>query len=306
MNIIELVTGNLFPREFAIRSSLGGVRRFVVSSPEEILSYTRQWNYVGDIYFGVHALYDLMDGVIRRIYFDFDSEHDVNLAKEDALKVYNFFSSKKILVFSGNKGYHVHVFFSPTKLSNPSSTLREYVRRLAAKLDLRTLDFEPCYNLRGLARLPGTYNIKGKKFCQIIDFSEGGGGENVGLELADIDKSMNEILKDREGRMYNEDGRSESYDMVSDVIVRARLEFRSEVAKLAEKAQHMDLSHEERLILLFEALNANWRNEDIVELFRRQSDFDPKITLYMINHARQRGYKPYSRQKLREVLGEVC
>ncbi|MEM3390612.1 MAG: hypothetical protein QW491_14585 [Thermoproteota archaeon] len=301
MNIIELVTQNMFPREFAIKSPSRGVRRFVVSSPADIESYARLWNYVGDIYFGVHCLYDLVDGVVRRIYFDFDSVQDTSLAKDDALKVYNFFSSKKILVFSGNKGYHVHVFFSPVKLSNPSGTLREYVRGLAEKLGLRTLDFEPCYNLRGLARLPGTYNINGRKFCQIIDSMEGDSGESIGLELKRIDETMSKAAEER----VNVEDKKESYSMVSDVIIRARLEFRKEVAKLAEKAQRTDLSHGERLVLLFEAINANWQDEDIIELFKRQSDFDPRITLYMINHARQREYRPYARQRVKEMLGGV-
>jgi hypothetical protein len=305
MNIVEAVTQNLYPREFAVKTPVG-VNRFIVRSEPEVLAYTRMWNYVGDIYFGVHALQDIYSGTVRRIYFDFDCREDLEKARVEAEKVYSLFSDcSRLLVFSGNKGYHVHVFFKPAVLKHPSQTLRKYVLNLASGLGLAHLDVEPSFNIRGMARLPGTYNIRGRQVCQIILCSLEGDGERVSRELTELDAEVDKMLEEvkASGPHAGVSGGDDAGKLVSDVIVKARLDFREEVAKLAEEAQKRDLDHEERLILLFEAINRGWTDQEILELFRRQGDFNPKITLYMINHARSRGYKPYSRSRIREVVG---
>jgi hypothetical protein len=74
------------------------------------------------------------------------------------------------------------------------------------------------------------------------------------------------------------------------------------IAKIVERARNGEnLTHAERLVLLFFLLSLGLPNEEIVEYYRNLPDFNEKKTLYYIEHARRRGYKPYSCEKIREL-----
>ncbi len=78
---------------------------------------------------------------------------------------------------------------------------------------------------------------------------------------------------------------------------------RPEVKLLIEKAKAgVHLEHLERLAILFELINNGYGDEDILKVFENQDDYNPKLTLYMIRHARSRGYKPFRRERLQEIL----
>ena len=72
------------------------------------------------------------------------------------------------------------------------------------------------------------------------------------------------------------------------------------VQNIKQRAEEgKNLSHEERLILLFWWMN-NVTNdvEELVSLFKNVPDFDEKKTRYYVEHALKRGYRPYSCTKI--------
>ena len=71
------------------------------------------------------------------------------------------------------------------------------------------------------------------------------------------------------------------------------------IAERAEKGEN--LSHAERLVLLFFALNVGMSDEEIVALYSKLPDFDEKKTRYFVQHARRRGYRSYSCEKIRSM-----
>ena len=78
------------------------------------------------------------------------------------------------------------------------------------------------------------------------------------------------------------------------------------IKRIKERADRGDnLSHEERLILLFWWMNNVTQDVDeLVDLFRRVPDFDEKKTRYYVEHALKKGYKPFSCDKIKAL--ELC
>jgi DNA primase large subunit len=59
------------------------------------------------------------------------------------------------------------------------------------------------------------------------------------------------------------------------------------------------------LAILFELIANGYTDDEIVDVFKNQEDFDEKKTRYIITHARKQGYKPFSRERLKEIVKEV-
>jgi replicative DNA helicase/DNA primase catalytic subunit len=98
-----------------------------------------------------------------KLIFDFDSKEDVEMAKQDAIRLLEELQTQGINVvestrvfFSGNKGFHVELYttkkFTPEECKNISL----YIKRA---LNLQTLD-TVIYNTTRLYRINNTLNIK--------------------------------------------------------------------------------------------------------------------------------------------------
>jgi hypothetical protein len=299
-----MFTDGVFEREVGL--DLGdGFRRFLVRSRSELEECVRKWNGVCNIYCSIQDLSEMSDYIIsgkvrlRRMFFDFDSE-DISAARAEAEKVYGYFDTRKFMVFSGNRGYHVHIFFKPVVL-NSFNAMRLYVLDLVKKFDLKTLDVQSSYKPRQLARLPGTVNVKSGRYATVVesDFD----GEDASMDFSVYDRVEEKPRPTVSSTVFQRN------EKVAEVLRRrgeyfsaAIAQFRPEVARLVREATVRNLEHEERLIILFEAIACGWEDYEIVPLFSFQSDFSVERTLYMIRHARKRGYKPYSRKKIMEVF----
>jgi DNA primase large subunit len=56
---------------------------------------------------------------------------------------------------------------------------------------------------------------------------------------------------------------------------------------------------------LLELINSGFSDNDVVEVFRNQKDFNEEKIKYFIEHARKKGYKPFSHKRLKEILEGV-
>jgi len=74
------------------------------------------------------------------------------------------------------------------------------------------------------------------------------------------------------------------------------------VKRLMETFPGREPAHHERLIVLFELVNAGWSDEQIHQVFKECVDYDPRTTQYMIDHARKHGYKPYRTKQILELV----
>lgn len=75
------------------------------------------------------------------------------------------------------------------------------------------------------------------------------------------------------------------------------------------KSGNRHFSHDQRLIIAFEHLNAGYPIGAVIELFSGQDDFDQVYTQQQIGHAIAQNYQPYGCDKLKDIdvcIGAAC
>lgn len=108
------------------------------------------------------------------LFFDFDSGENNGLALIDAINVFSFFgllNYKTLLVFSGLKGFHVHVLTEPFPYSQ--SYLRGFQEHIVRMFDCRTHDSKVFGQPMRLSRIPETVHEKSGYLSKILAYVDG-------------------------------------------------------------------------------------------------------------------------------------
>ncbi len=119
--------------------------------------------------------------VINVLFFDFDYGED---SLGDVKKFSNYLSEnnwKHMLIFSGNKGFHIYVLTKEYKPGHVKDTLANAFDYFVDKLNLMA-DPHIRGNVKQLARMPNTWHIRGKRYC-------------IPLIKADLEKGIEHIKK---------------------------------------------------------------------------------------------------------------
>jgi len=135
-----------------------------VHSEQEVKSLIEHANYIRDCYISISSFSE-RDGIIHMIPFDFDSE-DLDLAYLEARILYDYLSANNVLValhFSGG-GYHCII----KTLSDISANIKRFQNDLASAFKFKTIDKRIFGDTRRLIRIPGTWNIRRQKMCEVI------------------------------------------------------------------------------------------------------------------------------------------
>lgn len=133
---------------------------------------------------GKRAGYPIAHNILlgQELYFDIDAPGDLGAAKEDAAALLCFLRREGLsdlaLVYSGNKGFHVHAYdFEPRFLPRlPEDPRKREAAAQAARADLVTriveagigIDVEITMDPRRILRLPGTVHGKTFNICEFV------------------------------------------------------------------------------------------------------------------------------------------
>lgn len=145
---------------------IGFPQQTKVYSKQEILDAIERMNGLKDV---MISLCSFLDGkpILQGIVYDIDT---MNI--EDAIKLYNFYEDyTSMLVFSGSKGFHVHVKTVPMIVSRQS--LKKYQGTVIRELNIKSVDSHLLGSINHLIRVPGTVNMKSGREAFIIDRREG-------------------------------------------------------------------------------------------------------------------------------------
>jgi hypothetical protein len=246
-----------------------------------------------DCFLQTHTELDRASGVIYIIFIDIDSPQ--NLRRADKIKerilthLNKEYEIKPYVHFSGFKGYHILI---PVKVATvPPPTYPDFLKFCQLKLSLNLCDHQILGDVIRLVRIPGTYNSKAickglEGYVRIIQ--EWDGRELDPTVLWETFKLRRISVKKRAIKPAGGAKRGGIRPIVKELIEKCR------------KGQ--TLSHRERLIILFEMIAAGYTDQEIHSLFRNQPDYNEKKTQYFIEHARKRGYKPFTVQKILEAV----
>jgi hypothetical protein len=280
-----------FPRKILTSSSLGQV---LIYSQEELLQSLDLAGYV-DCYIQTHTAEDQKKEQIRVVFIDIDLQGKLDRAlklKDRVLsKIHDLYNVKAYSQFSGFKGYHVIVPLIKT-IQIPGYA-KDFLRFLQVRLSLGYCDPQILGDIVRLVRLPHTYNSKAPDYrvnglVTPVDEWDGK-GLDVSLLWEEFKLTLLEErlrTKARRGKATEPRG------------------LRPQILTLIERAKKgVNLTHVQRLAILFEALNQGLTDSEIHAFFKNCPDYNQDRTQHYIDHARRSHYRPFTTKHLEEALG---
>ena len=244
---------------------------------------------------------------LEKLFFDFDCEDDPGHAFEEAVdftrRLETHYHVAPLLVFSGQKGYHVYVYiwntvtFDATRERVAKVVYRSVTDLLLEGLSYETLDRQPLGDSKRLARVPYTTHPGSGKQCHPVDPSgkrlppmsiNVAAYQRHGLDRIVFETAVARI-KGRERRAARQWVRAPRLERV-----------RSPVHALIERGPAGKGHHHENLVILFELINANYPDPEIHAIFQRifGQYYDAQTTQHNINYARRRGYRPFKLENI--------
>ena len=277
---------------------VGSPYRGFCPSSEEFLSFLKRNNVPNSPSFmSVQGYSDRnQPSVLERLFFDFDCKEDpekaIAEAKDFAEKIGRFYGAKAFLVFSGSKGCHVYVWlhaleFLPKQAVLVKESYRHLQLKLLKGLRYETVDPQVIGDLARLSRVPYTLHDKSGRMCEPL------------APVQDLEVYRKNGLSDQLLRTTLQESRLalEAQEKKTKLTTpfRGAKGTRKQIRLLIEKAQRGEqLEHKERLAIVCELLATGKNDDEICQVFALQEDFgDGRITRYMVEHARRRGYRPF-------------
>jgi len=167
-----------FPREIAWKALLKDgkqifTRNRYAKNAEEL--YEKLKDIQTDFFAGVYSFEgeyqtgvacDRSKAIINRLFFDFDCKESPATALKEVKKFINALSAKPIVVFSGAKGFHVHIVFKKTNVM--PSTIKKFGLFAIEMLKLKTCDPQ-VFEVARLCRVPFSIHSATDARCTIID-----------------------------------------------------------------------------------------------------------------------------------------
>lgn len=179
--------------------------------------------------------------------------------------------------------------------------------KLLKGLNYETVDPQPLGDIKRLSRVPYTLHEETGQLCVPITLSH---QPLVVFSLEGFRKHG--VQKDFFKQVYNEVATSIKTN--KSINVRHILtKFNGKIRPCIKAAltQHLETAagHGIRLAIATEFLHAGHKPEDIAVLFQNQSDYSFQKSLFYVEDAMKRGYKPYKCKTIKSYgfcLGENC
>ena len=245
-----------------------------------------------DCYLQSHTAEDRSKGLLYLVFIDIDCLG--NLARAEKLKsrvvshIKKEFEVKPYVQFSGFKGYHVIVPMKTTQINSPSMA-PEFLKFCQLRLSKGYCDPQILGDVIRLVRIPHTYNSKAVRAGMdglVTPIQEWDGRElDPGLlwEEFKLEKLEEELYKtEKRGEKARPIKPNGELKQPRPCIVRA----------LQHPLQEGN-GHLMRLAVAAEYLNLGWAPSEIAQLFQNQSDYSYEKSLYFVEDAQKRGYKPF-------------
>ncbi len=274
-----------FPRDVLTIESRGRISAY----DEKHLYNILRDGHLTKAYINIHGEYEFKNNYVSLVFYDIDFPGHLGRARITAFKIaeriYKLYHVKPYIQFSGAKGYHVLIPIYPVKCESRMEA-KEFLRYLQGELAgryIKYVDNHVLGDVNRMFRIP--YSIH----------------EKTGNIVEPLQKwNRIRLYVDDLYYRFKLDTIAEKHTIKKNIRIHG---VRPEVKILIEKAKAgVHLEHLERLAILFELINNGYGDGDILKVFEKQDDYNPKLTLYMIRHARSRGYRPFRRERLHEIL----
>lgn len=262
--------------------------------------------------------WDRGKAAINRLFFDFDAE-DLKAPMREAKKLIESLDVKPLVVFSGRKGFHVHVIFR--RVFVDFETVKEAARRVMTNLRLKTCD-PAVFEVARLCRVPFTEHSTTGLKCTIIDsekFLKMTPGEVLKFVKSEkwdfpdyeLSSEVAETLETLDAMLWQEKFRPDKdFELeipVSGDLRKKRIAMYVETLKntgclvsnpkiraihgksewVAKHGNWGALEHMARVYLVLMLIEEGYSDKEIHEIMKFAKDYDPKRTQYYIEYNRR-------------------
>jgi len=283
----------LFPRKAMGLASKGQI---VVNNLQDLYQLIEASDRI-DCFMQTHTVEDKAKGLLYLTFIDIDLPNALDRAKKVLHRILHYLRVKYGISphsqFSGAKGYHVLIPLEPITV-NPPSLASGFLKFLQLKLSLGYCDPQLLGDIVRLVRLPNTFNSKAIK--------EGRDGLVRIVQEWD-DKRLDTSLLWEEFRLKKleeELSRKEKKPRVKNVDF-DRKDPRPCIAEALQHPLKEGNGHLMRLAIAAEYLNMGWAPPEIAQLFQNQSDYSYEKSLYFVEDAQKRGYKPFKCKTIQQL-----
>lgn len=302
----------------------GNPHRTVLKDPDSLISYVKQRRTRFEPCFLSVQPYRARNQVygLEKLFFDFDSkETPPNLEKtwnetsHFVNTLQKFYDIASLTVFSGNRGFHVYIWFwQVVEFKPPQEALAKAVYKLIQEkllkgLTYKTLDPEVLGDIKRLARLPYTIHQKSGLKCE----PSSARGQPMRILPTAIEGYRKNGIPEQFFRKTVEEAKLQQKLKRVKQSRRRHLLKISNIRPCITEALQTELNdeygHLMRLAIAVECLNNGYTVDQIVPLFKTQSDFNPEKTRAMVLHAEKKAYKPRKQETIRRYgfcHGEHC
>ena len=249
---------------------------------------------------------------VDRLFFDFDSEKRIRAAYDDAVQlnqdIAQYYNLGALTLYSGSKGYHVHVFLEePVKGEEKElkGLYGELQRMITTGTKYPTLDLAVIGDIKRLARVPYSKHQKTGDLCAPVTIDHvpeyyklnQGFSEilrRYGIKKGMVDLARRNLAKPKPKTRRRYKGPNKLRPCIEATLAAKSIHDPEQIMNLAAVAE----------------LLANGQTEDqIIDRFREMEGFSESKTRYFVRHSVCRGYKPHkceTIQKNRGCQGSEC
>jgi hypothetical protein len=290
-----LLGGSIFPRKAMPGFQVG---QKIYYKKETLLEDFESVNFQ-DCFIASHAELDKELAILKVVFLDFDQPNNLVSAIQEALKVAERikkeFNINPHVQFSGSKGCHIILPIKPIEFETVEDE-KKFLFFVQDKLTKESnfADKQVFGDIARLIRVPFTTNSKAldmpwRGHVKILQKWDG--------NYANLEKEL---------QTWKVKKAIEKSSASSKVMAISKKHIRKEVIELVERAKKgIHLTHNQRLAILFELIANGYTDDEIVDVFRKEDDFNEVKTRGFIKHAREKGYKPFTTERLREILKEA-
>ena len=305
-----------------------GKKRKVVQNLREWLNEIAKLDGFDDVFTSVYPL----DGTVDKIFFDIDDKDDIERAFAVACQLYESLRKKNytlIPVFTGGKGFHIYVLLEPRKyskvcvekkkrlLANATYFLLEEAQLIENDKVVKQIDTHVIGDLRRLTRVPNTLRTNKRAYCIFLpdNFTKLNIEEIIELSKhlsPDYSYKINDLPTLFDFPVVLRGAKEEEFKRLDrERSIRVPANVREYLKRLLRPCIFHELLKEEpehhiRVAATIDLLNLGFSPEEIIQIYSRLGwvDFDWKKTSYQVYQIAEKGYRPYSCRKLREIVGK--
>jgi len=248
---------------------------------------------------------------IERLFFEFDGKGGLEMAWRDALTIADalrrFYGAEPLLLFSGNRSYHVYAFLKTPIIIEPSylelakKAYKELQLRILEGPTLPTLDRSVIGDIKRLARSPLSTHEETGKLCTPVTLE----GKPFIPEDLDAYKALDPdffspIFKELRAREVLMKALSEQAPRRARAF-KSKRGIRPCIWAALDKQLDGGNGHLMRLAIVREFLATGYSVEEIIPLFQRQADFNLEKTRYYVEHAAKNPVRPFRCKTIKEL-----